>query len=452
VRLPPQLQGEQAEVDWQNRIADPESLIALDLFCGAGGMSYGFQEAGFFVAAGLDNDTDACATHAAHFLSKTRCLDLETVKDPQALMETMGIPRVDIIIGGPPCQGFSVAGRGKVRSLSTAIQEEIYARNYLYKVFVRFVEALRPSLFVMENVPHLHSFADGVIAQAIVQDFEPLDYYVYLPPYQDPVVLDAEKFGVPQIRRRLFIIGSRLGWVYRPLVPTHDGHMIPLRTLADAIADLPSVQAPALEEERCYLRRRRPELPASEDYVDLMRGSMPPPWHDVLFDHVVRPVRADDAEIFRLMKPGNRYRDVEARYRRYELKPSQRDGRYQFADRYYKLRWDQPCVTITAHLAKDGYRYIYPDHDQLRTLSVREAARVQSFPDHFRFAGFRSSRFRQIGNAVPPLLAAAIARSLARALREHRQGEVREYSPQDGQPLLPRLITPFITRRGMTAR
>ena len=167
-----------------------------------------------------------------------------------------------------------------------------------------------------------------------------------------------------------------------------------------------------------------------------MRSALPSACQDIIYDHVVRPVREDDAVIFRSMKPGDRYRDVDPSYRRYELKRAQRDGRYCFADRYYKLLWDQPCVTITAHMAKDGYRYIHPDCEQPRTLSVREAARVQSFPDHFRFAGYRTSRFRQIGNAVPPLLAEAVAQSLARAIREYRQGESKEHT---WQPFLPGL-------------
>src|SRR5262249_35824238 len=114
---------------------------------------------------------------------------------------------------------------------------------------------------------------------------------------------------------------------------------------------------------------------------------------------------------FQLMQPGQTYRDVPEEFRRYRSD--------SFGDKYYRLRWDAPGNTITAHMAKDGYRYIHPD--QLRTLSVREAARVQSFPDHFRFAGFRSNRHRQIGNAVPPLLARAVGQSIARAIRRYRQ-------------------------------
>lgn len=427
VRLDPMVAGPEGEAAWRAAFSDPDALVAVDLFAGAGGLSWGFQQAGFVMAAGIDNDVDACETHAANLLSKTLCRDIQTIKDPCALMEELGIPRVDVIVGGPPCQGFSLAGRAKVRSLSKNLQDEIYARNYLYREFVRFVGALKPLFFVMENVPHLSSFSDGVIAQAIENDFNALGYRVY------HELLEAAHYGVPQTRRRLFFIGTRIGWVYRRPRATH-GTALPLRTLADAISDLPAVSSPSLMEELRYVPRERPDLRVTKDYVALMRSAMPPPQRDRVFDHVVRPVRHDDTEIFQSMRPGDRYRDIDARYRRYEIKRV--DGDEYFADRYYKLRWDQPCVTITAHMAKDGYRYIHPDNDQPRTLSVREAARIQSFPDHFRFAGYRTSRFRQVGNAVPPLLAEAIARALARAIRNHQQWGLEEH---DWQPHLPGL-------------
>jgi DNA (cytosine-5)-methyltransferase 1 len=417
------MEGEDGKARWQAAVNDPEGFVALDLFCGAGGLSYGFEQAGFFIAAGIDSDPDSCETHAANFLSKTYCCDIRTVSDPRQLMEDLQIPRVSVIVGGPPCQGFSLAGRAKVQSLNAAERNEIYSRNYLYREFLRFVQVLRPLFFVIENVPHLSSFSDGVISREIERDFDALGlgYRVY---YE---LLDSANYGVPQTRRRLFFIGTRIGWVYRRPRPTH-GTALPVRTLADAIADLPAVTAPSLVEEVAYVPRARPDLGVTDEYPRLMRSAMSSNERGLLFDHVVRPVREDDIEIFGSMRPGGRYRDVDSRYRRYEIK---RVGDEEFfADRYYKLPWDKPSVTITAHMAKDGYRYIYPDSDQSRTLSVREAARVQSFPDNFRFAGYRTSRFRQIGNAVPPLLAEAIGRSIARAIREHRISQIGEHEWQ----------------------
>lgn len=424
VALPPRLQGEEAEAAWQQAVTAPESMVVIDLFCGAGGLSYGFQQAGFVCALGIDHAADACATHAANLWSKTCCLDIRTIQEPRQFLETLGIPRVDVIIGGPPCQGFSLVGRGKVKSLSAVMQARIYEQNYLYREFVRFVQVLRPLVFVMENVPHLRSFADGIIAQAIAQDFHALEYNVV-----PPQVLEASRYGVPQRRHRLFIIGTRLDQPYCFPRPTH-GERLPVRTLATAIGDLPPVQAPSLLEECPYGQHRALETDVDPAYALLMRRALAHAQQHVLFDHVVRPVREDDRAIFRAMREGDGYRDVDPQYRRYTMKKAQRDGRESFADRYYKLRWHEPCGTITAHIAKDGYRYIHPAADQPRTLSVREAARIQSFPDHFRFAGYRTSRFQQIGNAVPPLLAETIARSVAQAIHVHRTRRAGAHSAE----------------------
>lgn len=118
ISLPPELQSKGAEEIWQEAVTAPEALVAIDLFCGAGGLSAGFQEAGFVCALGIDWDADACETYAANIPSKVRCLDIRTVLHPERLTEELGIPRVDVILGGPPCQGFSLVGRGKVRSLN----------------------------------------------------------------------------------------------------------------------------------------------------------------------------------------------------------------------------------------------------------------------------------------------------------------------------------------------
>ncbi len=404
VKLPPLMHREEARAKWERSINDSQAVVALDLFCGAGGMSLGFEDAGFVIAAGIDADRVACETHAANFLAPTLCLDIGTVTNPAALMEELHIPRVDVVVGGPPCQGFSIAGMSKLRSLEAndpAVRREVDARNRLYREFVQFVRELRPLFFVMENVPSLGTYGDGVIAAEIRHDFHAIDYYV------EPVTLDAAHYGVPQSRRRLFFIGSRIGPVWRTPRAGFRDHP---RKLQDAIADLPVVGAPALDECLPYT------APLTGEYQALMRAGLRPEDRDVIYDHVVRPVREDDLVVFSQMQPGQTYRDVPEEYRRYRVD--------SFADKYYRLRWDMPGNTITAHMAKDGYRYIHPE--QPRTLSVREAARVQSFPDCFRFAGHRSNRYRQIGNAVPPLLAQAIGAALARAIRRYRQMAVRD--------------------------
>ena len=397
VTLPARLVDEEALAAWQSRVADTSSIITLDLFSGCGGLSLGFENAGFFIAAGLDREPAACQSHAANFASRTICTDLRTA-DPVEIVERLGLPRVDVVIGGPPCQGFSVVGRARVRSLEEDRQQEILARNELYQTFFRFIEVLNPSMFVMENVPQLGTFADGAVFRAITSECNRLGYGT---PYSE--VLMAADYGVPQIRRRLFVVGSRIGRVFEWPRKTH--RLRPV-TLHDAIGDLPHVLPPQLEERLPY------HSDSPSDFVALMRSRVSPGDRDWVYDHVVRPVRDDDREIFEHMRPGMRYKDINPQYQRY--------GTKSFHDRYLMLNPDGPGVTITAHMAKDGYRYIHWDTAQHRTLSVREAARVQSFGDHFRFAGHRSSRYIQIGNAVPPLLAEAIARQVKRAIERRR--------------------------------
>jgi DNA (cytosine-5)-methyltransferase 1 len=145
-------------------------------------------------------------------------------------------------------------------------------------------------------------------------------------------------------------------------------------------------------------------------YVELMRAGMLEDQKDLLYDHVVRGVREDDRIAFNYIDEGRTYLDVDVDYRRYDSRTD------HFEDRYYRLPWDRPSRAITAHIAKDGYWYIHPDKEQARTLSVREAARVQSFPDRFRFAGHRTAMYRMIGNAVPPLLARTVAKLVAEAI------------------------------------
>jgi DNA (cytosine-5)-methyltransferase 1 len=230
-------------------------------------------------------------------------------------------------------------------------------------------------------------------------------------------VLDAVSYGVPQFRKRLFIVGRRKErpdeWLRRqpiewPAARPKDEWI----TLESAIGDLPFSTPPCLEEKRTYDRPDDPTI-----YQRLMRQNVPDEDRGFVYDHVVRPVREDDQAVFAIMKPGDKYTDVPVEYRRYD------DSKFE--DKYYKLRPEVPGNTITAHMAKDGYRYIHWDSKQHRTLSPREAARIQSFGDHFRFTGSRTSRYRMIGNAVPPLLARALAEQIHKAWRDDSAGEWR---------------------------
>ena len=399
-----QMDNPTVATQWMKDLHNPEKPKVIDLFCGAGGMSEGFVNAGFVVAAAFDIDEMACRTFEANIPAKVICTDIENIADPIAVLDGLPVSSISVVIGGPPCQGFSNVGRARIQSLDEANQRQLLAKNELYQHFFRFVEAYTPAYFVMENVPTLENFENGAYIKAIRESSRQLGYEII------SEKLNAVDFGVPQKRRRLIIVGSRIGHHFLWPRTINENDRV---TLAQAISDLPSVKPPSLEEELDYC------MPSQvSDYQRYMRSRVKPEERNVIRDHIVRPARQDDIDIFSNMKPGQKYTDIPPLYRRYNAD--------SFKDKYYMLKPDTPCVTITAHLAKDGYRYIHYDSTQHRTLSVREAARIQSFGDHYRFAGYRSSRYRQIGNAVPPLLAQHIAEQVKRGMRR------AQIMPMDG--------------------
>jgi DNA (cytosine-5)-methyltransferase 1 len=387
---------------WQQRIDDPNQIIVVDLFSGAGGLSLGFEQAGFFVAAGIDHDESSVMTHAYNFLSKSVQKDISEIEDPKELIRDLDIPRVDVIIGGPPCQGFSRVGRGKLRSVDL---EEYYTSviNELYQEFIRFVAQLQPLAFVMENVPDMATFNDGDLLRKIKDTFEhQLNYKISY------TILDSVYYGVPQRRKRLFIQGNRIGSsINWPAPRLTEGEII---TVRDAIGDLPCRLPPSTDEVLPY------HSDDPSEYQKLMRADMLEDQQNVVFDHIIRAVREDDKVIFSLMKEGDRYCDIPEEFQRYRSDI--------FKDKYWKLYWDEPSWTITAHVRKDSYRYIHPDPDQGRMLSIREFARLQSFPDRFRFCGAPTRRMQQIGNAVPPLLSESIAKELYLQICHYRNSHI----------------------------
>lgn len=387
LNLSPKIDDPQYENQWTENIRDSSQLIVLDLFCGAGGFSSGFQSAGFFVAAGVDNDSSSNLTHGYNFLSKSVCTDITDIADPRAFLESLNIPRVDVIIGGPPCQGFSNIGKGIIKKLGL---EDYYHNilNNLYQEFVRFVEILQPKAFIMENVPAMGNFQEGELVERIVEEFIDIGYS-----NTSSTILNAMFHGVPQSRDRLFIGGTRFESNFQ--WPTQNRGSHEILTVCDAISDLPVCSGPIRENEMPYNNR-----PQSE-YQNLMRSEMT---ENIVYDHIIRDVRRDDQLIFSIMKEGDKYIDIPEQLRRYKSD--------SFKDKYSKLIWNEPSWTVTAHISKDAYRYIHPDPKQGRMLSVREFARLQSFPDHFRFCGSPTQRLKQIGNAVPPLLAESIAKNL----------------------------------------
>lgn len=360
----------------------------MDLFSGCGGLGLGLERAGFNVVAAADSDEAALETYAANLKSLTWGGDLS---DPTAFVKHLaevGIETVDLVAGGPPCQPFSRAGSSKIRSLvaeGSRVSED--ARVELWRSFMAVVDALDPQAVMLENVPDMASWDDGSILLAIMQALIDRGYAT------DARVLQAERHGVPQHRQRLFVVARRSGkfsW------PRRSPSRVDLKT---AIGDLPAIDAGGGDLVMPYAG------PLSPFQIRARRG-MPSRQQAIIHDHLSRAVREDDAEAFALLKPGQTYRDLPDRLKRY------RDD--IFDDKYKRLSWDDVSRTITAHIARDGYWYIHPE--QQRTLSIREAARLQTFPDVFRFCGHPSVQYRQIGNAVPPALGHAVARRVRAAL------------------------------------
>lgn len=358
--------------------------LAVDLFSGAGGLSLGLEEAGWTVAVSVDNDEKALQTHRHNFAGLAIARDLGDKTQRQSLVDLLRKTRIDLVAGGPPCQPFSRAGYSKIRSLVAAgHREEHDSRRQLWQAFLDIAITVRPRAVLMENVPDMAFGDDFAVVRTMVDELEGAGYHTEFK------LVDAWRHGVPQHRKRLILV-ARSDVGYFPW-PAKTGTQT---TLHEAIGDLPDLGYTTGSRELPY---GKPQ--SLSPFAEMMRGGAR---DDVILDHMTRPVRDDDREIFKLMDASTLYSKVPEEYRRYKVET--------FDDKYKKLDWNDVSRSITAHIAKDGYWYIHPE--QLRTLSVREAARIQTFPDRFRFAGTRSDAFRQIGNAVPPLLGQAAATAL----------------------------------------
>lgn len=359
--------------------------IAVDLFSGAGGLSSGVEAAGWAVAAAVDHDPRALETHRHNFPGLALDLDLSEQTARETFVRLFkGVP-VDLVAGGPPCQPFSRAGRSKIRSLVDAgVRETVDRRRELWSAFLEIALRLKPRAILMENVPDMGLGDDFRVIRIMVDSLEEAGYAT------EVQLADAWRFGVPQHRKRLILLARRDG---------HDfewpDELPAVTTLREGIGDLPKLGTTTGAREMAYVAPD--ELSAFG--TRMRRGAT----SGVVHDHMTRAVRADDLEVFQMMDSKTLYSDIPEHLRRYKAD--------SFNDKYKRLDWDDVSRSITAHIAKDGYWYIHPGEH--RTLTVREAARIQTFPDNFRFAGARSDAFRQIGNAVPPMLGEAAALALA---------------------------------------
>jgi DNA (cytosine-5)-methyltransferase 1 len=352
-------------------------LTAIDLFSGAGGLSLGLEGAGIHLLLAADSDAASCETHANAFGGVTVHTDLRRPAALLAAFREAGIDHVDIVAGGPPCQPFSRAARSKIRSLEETGSRGPDQRPTLWFAFMRFVDALSPNFVLIENVPDMVLWEEGQTVRRMCGALEERGFEV------QARVLRCWEFGVPQHRQRLIVVASppaSFQWPRRQ-------RSAPI--LRDAIGDLPAIGA---AQRRYWMPLKK--APATPFQRRMRRGS-----NGRVSDHITRDVREDDLEAFALLKAGRRYPDLPKRLRRYRADI--------FDDKYNVLKWNELSRSITAHMAKDGYWYIHPNAK--RMLSIREAARLQTFPDRFRFAGHPSDRLRQIGNAVPPEVARRLA-------------------------------------------
>lgn len=377
-------------------------LNVIDLFCGAGGSSSGFRLAGFNLVGALDNNAKAAATHSLNFPGCTTVVGDITKLSPAEFHEKIGKPRVDIVIGSPPCQTFSSLSQGKIKSLGKDIKEDI--RNYFYKNYLEYVEYYKPEIFLMENVPGFQTKYSG----KIFQDF--LRYVAEeLPEYEVKYdIVEAVNFGVPQTRRRLFVCGYKKK--YNFAFPTTNREFIEdgqeFVTVEQALSDLPVIVDDWRIDAGFYVKNDH-----LTKYQKFMRAGN----RDIVRNNICRVSNDKAKHMFMYMSPGQRYIELDEESKK-EIELFDSFDSSVIQSRCRRLPLDLPSWTVIAHIGMDGYEYIHPI--ECRTLSVREAARLQSFTDDFVFVGNMREQYVQIGNAVPPILSYSIAKEIRRSLEE----------------------------------
>lgn len=355
-------------------------LTCIDLFCGCGGFSLGMQRAGFKILAAIDFNEEAVATFKANFPKETLALRKDLTKfTPDKLAAKLGVNQVDVIVGGPPCQGYSTVRQVDAANHGSRVKRD--KRRYLFRAFLDYVAVFRPRVFVMENVLGIQSAAKGKFFTLVQSEARKRGYRV------QAQVEESWKLGVPQKRRRQLVIGVRndlAGYFPSDLEPAPRAPGAPV--LWDAIGDLPALAAGAGDEETDYDLTLRKHFLATrteaarrylDEVLEVAKASK-------LTAHRARPHSDRDLRDFARIREGETADAAIARGEKMEF-PYDRSV---FLDRYTRQHRERLCSTIVAHLAKDGLMFIHPT--QARSLTPREAARVQSFPDWFRARSNRS--------------------------------------------------------------
>ena len=337
-------------------------LKVLDLFSGCGGLSFGFGMQNFEIVAGIDNWQEALITFEKnHKGAKGILVDLSNAAAVKNLIKNIG--HIDVIVGGPPCQGFSISGKRNPND----------PRNTLYKNFVELLKELKPAAFLMENVPNLVAMDKGKIKNKIIKDFSNMGYKV------SHQILLASDYGVPQNRKRVVFVGLKNGKKFIFPTPTHSKKKI---TIQEAISDL---------SEKTTKDGTPYSIAPRSEYQERMRKES-----NGLYNHEETLHTEKTKSIINLVPDGGNYKDLPEKYKN---------------TRKVNIAWTRfsskkPSLTIdTGHNHHFHYKYN-------RVPTARESARIQSFPDNFIFMGKKNDQLKQIGNAVPPLLAEAIAKQL----------------------------------------
>lgn len=352
-----------------------KNLNVLDLFCGAGGLSCGFEQAGFNILLGVDNDEMALKTYLAnHKFAKVIKGDITSI-DYSTITNILEGQTVDVVIGGPPCQGFSIAGKRFIDD----------PRNHLYKGFVRLVKNIKPKLFVMENVPNLVSLGKGIIKDNIINDFQEIGYNVTYS------ILTASDYGVPQQRKRVFFVGidqniKPIQYKFSFPEPVYGVEGNDYITTEDAISDLDFLSEQDLGNSPSQYKKE--SLTA---YQKSMREGC-----ELLYNHIATKHTEKVKHIISMVPDGGNYKSLPIEY--------QKTRNVHIA--WTRMNSKKPCFTIdTGH----NHHFHYKDN---RVPTPREVARIQSFPDKYIFYGTKTAQLKQIGNAVPPLLAKALANKI----------------------------------------